>query len=201
MIIHNIDTADCLTNGQLGELVDVIKTTKGEVDKLIITLKNKNAGKFNKSKYPGLSSKYPDCVVIERVSNQYTLRKKGGEVSNTATLFQFPVKLAITAHKIQGQTIPYPVKVVLDINSIFEDAQAHVMLSRVQQLEQVFILQRLDQSKIRTSHIGLTELLRLKDISINENPTAWQKSCENAIKVASLNCAGLKWIYLLILHY
>ena len=122
MIIHNIDTADCLTNGQLGELVDIIKTTKGEVDKLIIKLKNKNAGKFNKSKYPGLTSKYPDCVVIERVSNQYTLRKKGGEVSNTATLFQFPVKLAhaITAHKIQGQTIPYPVKVVLDINSILQ---------------------------------------------------------------------------------
>ena len=121
MIIHNIDTADSLTNGQLGELVDIIKTTKGEADKLIIKLKNQNAGKFNKSKYPGLNSKYPDCVVIERVSNQYTLRKKGGEVSNTATLFQFPVKLshAITAHKIQGQTIPYSVKVVLDINSIF----------------------------------------------------------------------------------
>ena len=41
MIIHNIDTADCLTNGQLGELVDIIKTTKGEVDKLIIKLKKK----------------------------------------------------------------------------------------------------------------------------------------------------------------
>ena len=122
MVIHNIDTADSLTNGQLGELVDIIKTTKGEVDKLVIKLKNKNAGKFNKSKYPGLTAKYPDCVIIDRVSNQYTLRKNGGEVSNTATLFQFPVKLAhaITAHKIQGQTIPYPVKVVLDINSIFE---------------------------------------------------------------------------------
>ena len=131
-------------------------------------------------------SKYPDCVVIEKVSNQYTLRKKGGEVSNTATLFQFPVKLAhaITAHKIQGQTIPYPVKVVLDINSIFKDAQAHVMLSRVQQIEQIFILQKLEESKIRTSHIGLTELLRLKAISINDNPTAWHRPCKNAIKVA-----------------
>ena len=141
-----------------------------------------------------MTAKYPDCVIIDRVSNQYTLRKNGGEVSNTATLFQFPVKLAhaITAHKIQGQTIPYPVKVVLDINSIFEDAQAHVMLSRVQQLEQVFILQRLDESKIRTSNIGLTELLRLKSMSINENPTAWHGSNRNSVKVASLNCAGLK---------
>ena len=93
MIIHNTDTADCLTNGQLGELVDIIKTTKGEVDKLVIKLKNKHAGRFDRSKYPGLSSKYPDCVIIERVSNQYTLRKKGGEDSNTATLFQFLLNL------------------------------------------------------------------------------------------------------------
>ena len=28
MIIHNIDTTDCLTNGQLGELIDTVKTTK-----------------------------------------------------------------------------------------------------------------------------------------------------------------------------
>ena len=43
MIIHNIDTADCLTNGQLGELVDIIKTTNGDVDKLIIKLQNQTA--------------------------------------------------------------------------------------------------------------------------------------------------------------
>ena len=33
MRIHNIDTIGCLTNGQLGELKDVIKTKKGEFDK------------------------------------------------------------------------------------------------------------------------------------------------------------------------
>ena len=39
MIIHNIDTKDRLTNGQMGELVSIIKTTKGDIDKLIIRLK------------------------------------------------------------------------------------------------------------------------------------------------------------------
>jgi exonuclease III len=29
-------------------------------------------------------------------------------------------------------------------------------------------------------------------MSINDNPTAWHRPCKNAIKVASLNCAGLK---------
>ena len=40
MIIHNTDTSDGLTNSQLGELVSLVKTTKGEVDKLIIKLNN-----------------------------------------------------------------------------------------------------------------------------------------------------------------
>ena len=81
-------------------MVSIIKTRKGEVDKLIVRLKKKNAGHHNISKFPGLASRFPDCVIIERVSNQYTLRKKGGDVSNAVTLFQFPVKVAhaITAH-------------------------------------------------------------------------------------------------------
>ena len=99
---------------------------------------------------------------------------------------------AITAHKIIGQTIPKPHKVALDLNSVFEDAQAHVMLSRVQCLDQVYIMKSLDESKIRTSQIGLAELERLKRISYNENPTAWNEPRRNnKVNIASLNCAGL----------
>ena len=76
---------------------------------------------------------------------------------------------AITSHKIQGQTIPWPIKVALDLNSIFEDAQAHVMLSRAQQISQIYILNRLDEGKIRTSKIGLAETERLAAISVNAN--------------------------------
>ena len=76
MLIHNIDTADHLTNGQLGELVAVIKTTSGEIDKLIIKFNNGKVGRSNKENNSLIKAKYPDCVVIERVALQYTLRKK-----------------------------------------------------------------------------------------------------------------------------
>ena len=193
MLIHNIDTADHLTNGQLGELVAVIKTTSGEVDKLIIKFNNGKVGRSNRENNSLIKAKYPDCVVIERVALQYTLRKKSGDVGTTATVIQFPIKLAfaITSHKIQGQTIKNPSKVVLDINSVFEDAQAYVMLSRVQQLEQVFILGVLEESKIRTSRVALYELQRMKSLSANTNPSPWQKVQHDALKIVSLNCAGL----------
>ena len=79
----------------------------------------------------------------------------------------------------------------MDIHSVFEDAQAYVMLSRVQQLEQVFILGVLEESKIRTSKIALQELHRMRLISANRNPSPWQKDQENVMKIVSLNCAGL----------
>ena len=194
MLIHNVDTKDSLTNGQLGLLIATIKTRKGEIDKLVIKLNVKSAGKQNRSKHPALASRYPACVFIERVSNQYTLRKKSGDVSSTAIVIQFPVKLAfaITSHKIQGQTIPWPIKVVLDLESVFEDAQAHVMLSRVQQINQIYILNQLNESKIRTSQIGLAETERLAKISLNANATHRQQKNDEALKVVSLNCAGLK---------
>ena len=194
MLIHNIDIADCLTNGQMGELVAITKSTTGTIDKLVIKLKNEDAGKLNRSKHSVLAAKYKGCIIIERISLQYNIRKKSGDVGSTATLIQFPVKLAhaVTCHKIQGQTIPWPLVVVLDFDSIFEAAQAHVMLSRVQRLDQIYILHDLDSTKIKTNYKALNELKRLRAISMNENPEPWDLENEGNVKIAPLNCAGLK---------
>ena len=136
IVIHNVDTLDKITNGQLGVLVDFIQTKDDKIDKLVVKLKNESAGKINRKKHPLLASRYPDCVFIDRFSMQYNVRHKSGDIGFTATVVQFPVKVAfaVTAHKIQGASIPSPSKVVLDLNSTFEAAQCYVMLSRVQQL-------------------------------------------------------------------
>ena len=134
ILIHNIDTPDGLTNGQLGKILGVIRTKDGGIAKIIIQFNNENVGKESRLKNTEFSRKYPQGTVIEKISFSYSLSKKATAGSNRATVIQFPLKVAhaITAHKIQGQTIPKPLKVVLDIASVFDDAQAHVMLSRVQ---------------------------------------------------------------------
>ena len=195
MIIHNIDTIDGLTNGQFGILQDVTYKDNGEtVDKLIIQLRNTNAGLMNRQKHPLLASKYPRCVMIDRVSFQYSICNSSGDVGSTATLIQFPVSLAhaVTAHKVQGQSIEHPLNVVMDINSTFEAAQSYVMLSRIQRINQLFILNALKPSKLRISRIALTELERLDAISENENPSKWKQKNNTYLKVAMMNCAGLK---------
>ena len=193
MIVHNIDTLDQLTNGQIGLLIDFIRTTEDKkIEVLVIKLRDESAGSQNKMKHPGLSKKYPECVFIKRTSIQYSIRKKSGDVGSVASVIQFPVKLAhaITAHKIQGNTIVYPSTVLLDLTSVFEAAQAYVMLSRVQCIDQIFIHKELPEGKIRTSAVALEELERLKNISVNENPTPWNKRMD-CFKIAFVNCAGL----------
>ena len=94
MIIHNIDTIDSLTNGQMGTIEDFIESKEGNIEKLIVKLSNENAGNLNRQKYPFLAEKYPGCIIIERMSLQYSLRAKSGDAGSTATLIQFPITLA-----------------------------------------------------------------------------------------------------------
>ena len=192
ILIHNLDTIDSLTNGQLGTFIDAVKDTKGKVVKLILKLDKAGAGAVNRQQNPELAKKFPDYVFIQRVSLQYSMSKKTTE-SSKATVIQFPIRLAygITAHKIQGSSIPFPNTVALDISSVFQAGQAYVMLSRVQCLEQVFIVGKIEESKIRMSNKALEELQRLQSISMNRNPTVWMKPDCGYLKIASVNCAGL----------
>ena len=194
IMIHNLDVVDSLTNGQLGTFVDAVKNKDGKVLKLILKLDKPSAGKFNRELNPALAKRYPDHVFVERVSWQYSLRKKSGDETSKATLIQFPIRLAfgITAHKVQGSSIPYPTKVAVDVDSAFSAGQTYVMLSRVQCLEQIFIVGRFQESKIKVSFKAIEELQRLEDTSLNRNPRPWIKLQENVLKIASLNCAGLK---------
>ena len=193
MLIHNIDIPDMLTNGQIGTLVDMIKCNDNQVELLVIKLVNKKAGEMNRKKNPSLSQKYPECVFIERVTMQYSLRKKSNDIGTTATVIQFPVRLsyATTAHKIQGQSLLHPMKVAMNIDSAFECGQAYVMLSRIQSIDQLYIVGNLSDSKIMTSMQALNESKRLEDISFNKNPPPWHLKDKNAVRIATVNCAGL----------
>ena len=106
---------------------------------------------------------------------QYSLRKKSCDAGTTASVIQFPVRLAyaITAHKVQGQSLLHPMKVAMNINSAFEAGQVYVMLSRIQSIDQLIIVDDLDEKKIMTSCQALDELERLEKISFNRNPSPW----------------------------
>ena len=58
-------------------------------------------------------------------------------------------------------------------------------------MEQLIIVDKLVETKIKTYEMAEEELKRLEKISLNRNPTPWDAtSKEDTLKIASLNCAG-----------
>merc|ERR1711888_507827 len=140
-----------------------------------------------------MRNKYPDGTIVKRVEREYSLARNQGLVSSTAKLIQFPLVLAwaVTVHKFQGQTVRHPQKTVIDLRSVFEAAQAYVMASRVQELEQLYILEELPQEKIYPSQAALQEIERLLRVSINNNPTPWKEEDDSKIRLSFLNCRSI----------
>ena len=78
-------------------------------------------------------------------------------------------------HKVQGQTVKKPNSLVIDLRTVREAAQSYVMLSRVQSLGQLFILDSVPVDKIYSSVTALEELERLRTISLNHNRKLFEK--------------------------
>jgi len=112
-----------------------------------------------------LQKKFPqkNVVAIEKLEFNYSLSKKKTLGCATAIAYQFPLRLAFasTAHKVQGLTVKKPNCLVVDLKSVREHAQAYVILSRVQALNQLYILDCLCPHKITTCGKAVTELQRM----------------------------------------
>ena len=69
---------------------------------------------------------------------------------------------------------------------------AYVILSRVQEICQLFILNCVPTKKIYADPDALLELERLNKISMNNNPTSWETKSLNVLKIFAFNCQSLK---------
>ena len=195
MLIFNVDVSDLLCNGAIGTVIGIEENQKGIVNAVIVKFDNLAAGKQSRIQNPMLANKYPNGTVIKKKEQDYSLCRSQGLVSSTAKLIQYPIVLAwaVTVHKFQGQTVASPQKVVIDLRSVFEAAQAYVMKSRVQELEQLYILEDLNEDKIYANHKALEEIDRLIKVSINKNPTEWDEANDGSkVKISFLNCRSMK---------
>ena len=66
------------------------------------------------------------------------------------------------------------------------------MLSRVEELYQIYILEKLPEEKIRASPKALAELQVMNEKSMNRNPIPWEQENENYIRITFLNIMNLK---------
>merc|ERR1712112_143891 len=79
----------------------------------------------------------------------------------------------MTSHKMQGQGVPKPNSLVVDVVSAHQPGMVYVMLSRCCSLEQLTILDEMDPDKIRVHEDVKVEARRMAKVSINKNPCNW----------------------------
>ena len=87
----------------------------------------------------------------------------------------------------------YPRTIVIDLRPITKEnaSMAYVMESRVQRLEQLYILEKLINEKMFAHVRALNEYERLMEVSMNKNPCEWEKE-DDGTKLLFLNCRSLK---------
>ena len=192
MLTYNLDTSDGLTNGAIGEVIGYDMSPEGRIQKIYVHFYDEKVGQDRRRHFPDILNRFPGKrpTPIKKLDFPYSLSKKAHSGSSQAVAVQYPLKLAwaITAHKIQGQTIAKPRKLVVDLTKVFEAAQAYVMLSRVQELDQLFILDSVPSEKIYPSTQALEELKRMNDIALNRKTV--MEAYEE--KIISINIRSLR---------
>ena len=193
-LTYNIDTLDGLTNGARGVVESFVKNNAGNVEKVMVKFDETYQGQQRRDSQSKLSRQYPGCTSIERVMFQYSLAKKSKNVGNVAKVIQFPLSLcfAATSHRFQGQTVHKPSVTVCNFKTVFQAAQAYVMLSRVETINQLYILGDVPVNKFYASPDALQELQRLETVSINRNKPQWEQSFSWSWKIGLLNCRSLR---------
>ena len=188
MLTHNIDTSDSLTNGTFGEVIGFEFDSTNSLTRVFVCFDNEISGKERRKNFLQLQKLYfPRLATpIDKIEFHYSLSRKPTSASSNAMAIQFPLRLAFaaTAHKIQGSTVKKPNYLVIDIRTVMEAAQAYVMLSRVQALSQLFILDDVCEKKIYASNIALEELNKMNTLAINNKHS---RSLVVSCNIRSLN--------------
>ena len=136
MLVYNVDTADGLVNGVIGNVIAVKQNANGKPVCVLVKFDNCDVGKkaIASSQW---KSKYSDAVPIKRHEGKFEKNaRKGAQI----TRHQFPLTLAwaVTIHKCQGLTLD---EIVVSMKGAkkFGRGQAYVAFSRVKTLERLHI--------------------------------------------------------------
>ena len=192
VLIHNVDVSDSLNNGAKGVVLDFIRKDD-IITHASVKFENEDAGKALRQTY---KNKNTSLVVDEngtpliRIKFPYNLRRRQYQEGKKAICIQFPLRLgfAMTIHSVQGDTIPPPKTITTDFSKKFEGLQAYTVLSRVKNLEQLYLINDVYRHKIYTSPKALKALKELEPRAINSNCIGRR---DDQIKILSLNTQNL----------
>lgn len=169
MLTYNIDVVDGLTNGAFGKIVGFEFDENKKLKFIMIEFYSDVVGKERRNKYPGYKAKYPKATAIGLHEAHYNVENRFSTSSSKATAINYPLKLsfAVTGHRVQGQTVLRPKYAVTDLKKARFPGQAYVMLSRVESMDQLIILDSLYDEKWRVCKDALETVETIERNAMN----------------------------------
>ena len=172
MLTYNVDVLDSLTNGAIGKVVGFQQSSENITQAILVQFNDDKCGREKRKKNAAaFARQYPNMLVtpIPKIEFRFNMSKNPSSQNDFMTAIQYPLKLsfACTAHKIQGSTIKKPDTLAADLTSVKEAAQAYVILSRVEEENQLIILNEFPREKLYPSPIAMQELEYLQENALN----------------------------------
>ena len=192
MLIYNVSTVDGLTNGSTGTVIE-FETRKSQKEFIIVKFDDPEAGEDERRQYPWVCQKYGShATPISKITFDYSVGDASKDHTKKVRIIQYPLTLAfaLTAHKIQGQTVAAPKPVGLNLDSVFQANQAYVMLGRTENLNQLY-LQKFNPKKIYCDKKSKEETLRIAADSKQALMDNKWFSSQKLLKVSALNIRSL----------
>ena len=191
MLTYNIDVVDGLTNGAFGKIIGFEFSRGRNLKFIMIEFYSERVGRERRNKFSCYSTKYPKATPIGLYESHYNIQNRFSTSTSKAIAINFPIKLsfAVTGHRVQGQTVLKPKYVVTDLKKARMPGQAYVMLSRVESMDQLIILDNLYEEKWRVSRDALEVVENIETNAIN---LELDFNEDTQLKILSLNIRSLK---------
>ena len=199
-LVHNINTVDDLVNGSVGTVVGIETLPNGSVDSVVVVFDDKKAGVEQRRKLYYVSKKYiaQNGTPIRKHDLEYFTGSEGGV---RAKVTQFPLTLAYasTCHKMQGRSIKIGNILVIHWSNILPKGMAYVMLSRCENLADIYIVGKFDPKKIVCNPESLAESERIYNIFATSKKKT-DSMYEDCFTVSYLNINRMKTHYEDVIH-
>ena len=186
-------------NGSAGELIGYEKSSSGQVIRLYLHFFDEKVGKNRRKNavetpyLRQLRQTMPDKLPtpIDKLEFSYSPTKTAFSTSVKNTALQFPVRLAwaMTMHRVQGQTVKKPNKILVSMRNIFAPAMAYVALSRIENINQLILLDDVFPEQIYSNDEVLEELDKLEKKSKKAGSAL--SETQVSLQVLSLNIRSL----------
>ena len=212
MIIANVNIKDSIVNGSLGTVIDFVKTVsvdddgneKEDIKSIIVVFDDPESGvdQMAKHQHDADIRKHKEVrgvpIFRSNLTYQVPYKKSYKTHGSMCQVKQFPLKAAwaSTGHKVQGITIKKGTNVVIHGHEHIPDGMYYLMLSRAQEMEQVYLEMPL-KKKGKGKHEKVKLKIKANPRSLKENENLIQRSIvpsykENRFNIFMLNIASLK---------